>query len=169
MLGREGDGLRETLDALDSAGRYALFFLTPQALEEEGDLVRRMLGSGHLVGVLAQGEDLDQTRALLERGTAALEAQAHTRTTLAYAPEGQQAALEEEGWVCWNETASAVPQEGVGASSYASGVIRSIPARSQRAYLTLDAGSDSARVLPTLLQRLESRSYAVSVPLETRL
>ena len=48
-------------------------------------------------------------------------------------------------------------------------VIRAIPSRSQRAYITLDAGSESARVLPTLLTRLEARSYAVSVPLETRL
>ena len=57
----------------------------------------------------------------------------------------------------------------MGASSYASRVVRQIPSQSQRAYLTLDAGAETARVLSTLLQRLEARSYAVSVPLETRL
>ena len=85
------------------------------------------------------------------------------------AAAGVADALEAEGWVCWDETASAIPEAGTGASSHANAVIRAIPAGSQRAYLTLDAGTESARVLPTLLTRLEARSYAVSVPLETRL
>ena len=169
VLGREGDGLRETLDALDSAGRYALFFLTPQVLEEEGDLVRRMLGSGHLVGVLAQGEGTDQTRALLERGTAALEAQAHTRTTLAYVPEGQQAALEGEGWVCWDETLLLSPDASVSPSTFASRALSRLEGRELATYLTLEGGEDAARVLPTLLRRLTNDHFILGVPLETRL
>ena len=161
--------MEEVLDALEARNKAAVFFFPAEKLERQDDLLYRILGSGHSVGLLAEGSDLAATRRLLEEGNQVLERVGYTRTTLALVPESQRAALEGEGWVCWNETASAVPQEGVGASSYASGVIRSIPARSQRAYLTLDAGSDSARVLPTLLQRLESRSYAVSVPLETRL
>lgn len=165
----QDQGLEEVLDALEARNKAAVFFFPAEKLERQDDLLYRILGSGHSVGLLAEGSDLAATRRLLEEGNQVLERVGYTRTTLALVPESQRAALEGEGWVCWNETASAVPQEGVGASSYASGVIRSIPARSQRAYLTLDAGSDSARVLPTLLQRLESRSYAVSVPLETRL
>ena len=165
----QDQGLEEILDALEARNKAAVFFFPAEKLERQDDLLYRILGSGHSVGLLAEGSDLAATRRLLEEGNQVLERVGYTRTTLALVPESQRAALEGEGWVCWNETASAVPQEGVGASSYASGVIRSIPARSQRAYLTLDAGSDSARVLPTLLQRLESRSYAVSVPLETRL
>ena len=169
VLGREGDGLRETLDALDSAGRYALFFLTPQVLEEEGDLVRRMLGSGHLVGILAQGEDPDQTRALLERGTAALEAQAHTRTTLAYVPEGQQSALEGEGWVCWDETLLLSPDGSVSPSTFAARTLSRLEGRELTTYLTLEGGEDAARVLPTLLRRLTSDHFILGVPIETRL
>ncbi len=52
---------------------------------------------------------------------------------------------------------------------HANAVIRKIGSRRNRAYLTLDASTESARILPTLLQRLGSRSYPVSVPLETRL
>ena len=169
VLGREGDGLRETLDALDSAGRYALFFLTPQVLEEEGDLVRRMLGSGHLVGILAQGEDPDQTRALLERGTAALEAQAHTRTTLAYVPEGQQSALEGEGWVCWDETLLLSPDSSVSPSTFAARTLSRLEGRELTTYLTLEGGENAARVLPTLLRRLTNDHFILGVPIETRL
>ena len=169
ILGTEAGGLAGALDALDSAGRYALFFLTPQVLEEEGDLVRRMLGSGHLVGVLAQGEGTDQTRALLERGTAALEAQAHTRTTLAYVPEGQQAALEEEGWVCWDETLLLSPDASVSPSTFASRALSRLEGRELATYLTLEGGEDAARVLPTLLRRLTNDHFILGVPLETRL
>ena len=169
ILGTEAEGLAGTLDALDSAGRYALFFLTPQVLEEEGDLVRRMLGSGHLVGVLAQGEGTDQTRALLERGTAALEAQAHTRTTLAYVPEGQQAALEAEGWVCWDETLLLSPDASVSPSTFASRALSRLEGRELATYLTLEGGEDAARVLPTLLRRLTNDHFILGVPLETRL
>lgn len=169
ILGTEAEGLAGTLDALDSAGRYALFFLTPQVLEEEGDLVRRMLGSGHLVGVLAQGEGTDQTRALLERGTAALEAQAHTRTTLAYVPEGQQAALEGEGWVCWDETLLLSPDASVSPSTFASRALSRLEGRELATYLTLEGGEDAARVLPTLLRRLTNDHFILGVPLETRL
>lgn len=169
ILGTEAEGLAGALDALDSAGRYALFFLTPQVLEEEGDLVRRMLGSGHLVGVLAQGEGTDQTRALLERGTAALEAQAHTRTTLAYVPEGQQAALEGEGWVCWDETLLLSPDASVSPSTFASRALSRLEGRELATYLTLEGGEDAARVLPTLLRRLTNDHFILGVPLETRL
>ena len=128
-----------------------------------------VLGSGHSVGLLAEGSTLAATRQLLEEGGRTLERVGYTRTTLALVPESQRSALEAEGWVCWDETVSAIPEAGTGASSHANAVIRAIPSRSQRAYITLDAGSESARVLPTLLTRLEARSYAVSVPLETRL
>ena len=169
VLGREGAGLSGVLDALDAAGRYALFFLSPQVLEEEGDLVRRMLGSGHLVGVLAQGEDLAQTRRLLEEGRQALEAQAHTRTTLAYAPEGQQAALEEEGWICWDETLLLSPDASSSPSAFASRTLSRLEGRELTTYLTLEGGEDAARVLPTLLRRLTSGHFILGVPIETRL
>lgn len=162
-------GLSEILDALDADNRAAVFFFSPQGLERQDDLLYRILGSGHSVGLLAEGSSLSATRQLLAEGNRTLERVGYTRTTLALVPESQRSALETEGWVCWRETVSAVPEAGVGASAYANGVIRSIPSRSQRAYITMDAGTESARVLPTLLTRLEARSYAVSVPLETRL
>ena len=163
------EGLEDILDTLDGDNRAAVFFFPADGLERQDDLLYRILGSGHSVGLLAQGDTLSATRRLLEEGNQVLERVGYTRTTLALVPESQRRSLEGEGWICWNETVSAIPQQGVGANTHANAVIRSIPARSQRAYLTLDAGSESARVLPTLLQRLESRSYAVSVPLETRL
>lgn len=165
----DDQGLSDILDALDENNRAAVFFFPADGLDRQDDLLYRILGSGHSVGLLAEGSTLAATRQLLEEGGRTLERVGYTRTTLAMVPESQRSALEAEGWVCWDETVSAIPEAGAGASSHANAVIRAIPSRSQRAYITLDAGSESARVLPTLLTRLEARSYAVSVPLETRL
>ena len=165
----DAEGLSGVLDALDNSNRAAVFFFPADGLERQDDLLYRILGSGHSVGLLAEGSSLSATRQLLEEGNQILEQIGYTRTTIALVPERQRDALEEEGWVCWNETVSAIPEEGTGASSHSNSVIRQIPSQSQRAYLTLDAGSESARVLPTLLQRLSARSYTVSIPLETRL
>lgn len=151
------DGLSAILNALDSAGQYALFFLPPQLIWEEGDLVRRMLGTGHSVGVLAwDGEE----RTLIQ-GRLALEELAHTRTTLAYVPDGARVELEEKGWVCWKETL-------VLKSGDAAGLNR-LGTRYKTVYLTLEGGGNTAFALPALLRQLNSGRYTVSVPIETRL
>lgn len=161
------EGLASAMNALDAAGRSAVFFLTPQLLEEEGDLVRRALGTGHSVGILADsGEPVEE---LLARGTAALEMAAHTRTTLACVPAGQRTALEEAGWVCWTETARLQPSDTVSPSSFASSTIRRLKNRQGPVYLTLEGGGSAARVLPVLLRQLGNSDYIVSIPMETRL
>ena len=46
------------LDALDRANGWATFYCTPDFLESNGELLRRMAASGHAVGILAEsGED----------------------------------------------------------------------------------------------------------------
>lgn len=155
-----GEGLPEILDALDQAGRYALFFLSPQTIEGEGDLVRRILGTGHSVGILAEDEEG------LERGNLALEEAACTRTTLACVPA--YAGLEERGWVRWEETLFLEPSDTVGGSAFASSVIGRLGNR-PTVYLTLEGGDNAARVLPTLLRQLSRNYYTVAVPMETRL
>ena len=159
-----GENLPGMLDAMDRAGQYALFFLTPETIEAEGDLVRRILGSGHSVGILAEtGEE-----AVLERGNLALEGAARTRTTLAYVPAGQRAGLEELGWVCWKETLSLTPSDTVGGTSFANSVLSRLGAR-RTVYLTLEGSGNTVRVLPALLRQLSGSHYTVAVPIETKL
>lgn len=155
-------GLTDILDALGGSKRCAVFFLTPQLLEE-GDLVRRILGGGHSVGILADG---GEALPLLERGGLALERAACARTTLAYAP-GQQESLEEEGWVCWQETVLLHPDDTVNPNTFASSAVRRLGKQDQAVCLTLEGGENAARVLPTLLRYLDRENYIVSIPMET--
>ena len=166
---KSGEGVAEILDAMDSAGVRGLFLFTPQALESESGLVRRILGTGHSLGLLTDGENPDQTRALLDQGLGLLERTAHTRTTLVYAPKDQRAALESGGWVCWNESMVLSPSPTVGVNTFASRTIQRLKVRTQATYLTMDGDSNAARVLPSLLRQLKNNSFVVSIPMETRL
>lgn len=157
-----GGGLTGILDTLRESECCAVFFLTPQLLEE-GDLVRRILGGGHSVGILADG---GETAPLLEQGSLALERAACARTTLTYAP-GQQESLEEEGWVCWQETVLLHPDDTVNPNTFASGAVRRLGKQDQAVCLTLEGGENAARVLPALLRYLDRENYIVSIPMET--
>ena len=127
-----------------------------------------MLGTGHSVGILAEGNSALQSRQLLEQGNLALEELARTRTTLAYVPQGQRAALEEAGWVCWRETLSLSPSDTVAPTAFANSTLSRLSGRQLTTFLTL-TGDGGARVLPTLLRRLEQEHFTLSIPMETRL
>ncbi len=47
------------LDALDTYACKAAFFLTADEIAENGDLVRQLLGQGHSIGLLCNGDSLD--------------------------------------------------------------------------------------------------------------
>ena len=166
----DGDSLADLLDALDAKAAYAVFFLTPQVLEEHGDLVRRMLGEGHSVGLLALGDTADQTRRLLERGSELLAGTAHSRTTLAMVPDEQRAALSAQGWVCWQQSLSLSPTLSSGVNTFSANTLRSLDRLDrQTVYLTMDADPGAVRVLPTLLRQMKNNHYLIRIPMETRL
>lgn len=163
------ESILSILNTLDTAGRYAVFFLTPELLESQGDLVRRMLGTGHSVGILALGETEKETRRLLQQGQTSLEQLALTRTTLAYVPQEQRDALEQEGWVCWDETLLLEPTAGANVSSYCTRIMSRLEGRNLVTYLTLSGNAEGSRVLSTLLRQLSEDHFVVGTPLETRL
>lgn len=166
----DGDSLSDLLDALDAKSAYAVFFLTPQVLEEHGDLVRRMLGEGHSVGLLALGDTADQTRRLLERGSELLAGTAHSRTTLAMVPDEQRAALSAQGWVCWQQSLSLSPTLSSGVNTFSANTLRRLDRLDrQTVYLTMDADPGAVRVLPTLLRQMKNNHYLIRIPMETRL
>ena len=166
---QEREGLEEILDALDDARVCALFLMTPQLLEEESALVRRMLASGHSVGLLAEGDSLGETRQLLLQGNEFLEQTLCLRTTIACVPKDQRSALEEEGWVCWSETMALAPTATVGVNTFAANTLNRLEKRTWDTYVTMEGDANAARVLPTLLRQMKNSHYVVSIPLETRL
>ncbi len=153
------------LDMLSGTGTCGAFFLPPQLLESETDLVRRILGTGHSLGIYAPGETEEETRVLLGQGQQLLEQSTHTRATLAMVPRDFRAAMENEGWVCWQETLTVHPDDSTSTSNAVTNAISRLSSWTYNTYMTLE-GSGTSRILPSLLQRLEENHFIVTLPLE---
>ena len=61
-----GGALDNILDTLEARGIRALFLFTPDALAAAEGQLRRLVGSGHAVGLSVPGQSLDGARAALE-------------------------------------------------------------------------------------------------------
>lgn len=92
------------LDALERAGGWATFYCSPDYLEENGDLLRRMTASGHTVGILIdEATPAEEQEAQLRRGNEALCRATLSKTRLVYLRGGSEEAtqaLTQSGWCC---------------------------------------------------------------------
>lgn len=163
--GQAGQAIADILDQNAAAG---LFFFPVEEIGRQGDLIRRLLGSGHSVGILAQGDSLAQTRELLDAGRLALEAVCHTRTYFVLIPEGQRQELETDGWVCWSSSVDAIPDGSLTAYNHVAGIVRALPKKGS-ACITLDDSQATADAMTYLLRQLKDKQYTITIPRETQL
>lgn len=90
------DATAALLDALDRYHAQATFFCTPEFLEEQGDLLRRMAGTGHSIGILVDAADPEwSVTEQLEAGNQALALATCGKTRLACVQGGDETALAE--------------------------------------------------------------------------
>lgn len=165
QTGQAGQAIADTLDQNAAAG---LFFFPVEEIGRQGGLIRRLLGSGHSVGILAEGDNLAQTQELLQAGRQALEAVCHTRTYFALVPEDQRQALEVDGWVCWNSSVDAIPDGSRTPYNHAAGTVRALPKKGS-VNITLDDSQATADAMTYLLRQLKDKQYTITIPRETRL
>lgn len=160
----------QVLSALSVRGGQAVFFLTLDQLIGEDDLVRRLLGSGHQVGVRLTAESVSGALEELAAAGEVMAAVAHCRLGLALA-EGLNGAetdeLEQAGYVCWQTTVDGRGLTGSGASR-ASALIGQLDRdEGARNYLLLDEGA--GETLSTVLSVLEQSDLRVRTPLASAL
>ena len=94
------DNAEAILDMIEYSDAWITFYCPCEFLEEQGDLLRRMLAEGHAVGVLVDGTAADAA-AQLTRGTEALFEAACVKTRLARlqgADEATRRSAEKLGW-----------------------------------------------------------------------
>lgn len=93
---------------LENQGRRGLFLLTPEEIAVQDDLVRRLVGAGHTVGLVLEGGSAERCLAQGAEGRRLLAAAARYNALVASAPglddEGREA-LEAAGYVVWTATA----------------------------------------------------------------
>lgn len=99
-----GTGTAALADALESYGAGAAFFFTPEEMERQGGVLRRLAAGGQSIGILADAADRSRTvEEQLEAGNAALFRATCGKTRLAYLQNGGTQALhgaESAGYVC---------------------------------------------------------------------
>ena len=92
------------LDTLDRYGAQAAFFCTPEFLEQQGDLLRRMTATGQTIAILADAGDETRTvEEQLEAGNRALERATCGRTRLVRVENGDEQTFQrlgEAGYRC---------------------------------------------------------------------
>lgn len=161
----EGQGLEQILNSLDRHQVRGLFLFEPEQLAAQDELVRRTVGRGHTLGILAQ----EDTQTQLAQGNQLLNHIARTAATVALVPEEAQTQLEEQGWVCWRQTMDGRPRQGERAAAYIQRMCQMIGARSRTIYLTLDDSNRTAAALDDMLAELEAMECTIVTPLESRL
>ncbi len=141
----------------------SLFLFTPEQLEERDDLVRRLVGAGHTVGLLLTGENVDDCLTQGSEGAALLAAIARYPALVVSAPnldEPGREELAEAGWALWDAD--------VLAEDYPSGsaLVRALSPQRMN-YVELDCGSGGAAFLREVLNTMdeeECQEYQPTAP-----
>jgi len=101
---RHGKQTRETVDLLEEHDRRALLLFTVRELVEQDDLVRRLTARGHQVGLVLQGDDLENCLQQLNRGRELLRDISRSALLIVSADElaeSDRAVIEETGCALW--------------------------------------------------------------------
>lgn len=141
------------LNTLDRNGYKATFFFEPVALEGRDDLLRRIVSSGHRLGLIQTDspEELRTANACLRRCTGTV-----TRMVLSAQKEAAMAA----GYTVYTPTLSA-ENLGSTASGRASRIMNRIENSSGTVKLLLGGDDTSASALNTVCSKLRSGKYTV--------
>lgn len=166
----DGSGLEAILDTLDRSGVRALFLFRPEDLAGRGDQVRRVVGSGHAVGLLLPGGDLDAVQASLSQGSALLERIARLRIHTAALEQNDGQVLRwltQLGWACWTGNVDGL-DDGRGQAAQANAILAAAAERGS-VRITLDDGAAGAGILSRILPRLQQAGYSIRLAVESEL
>ncbi|MDY4181792.1 MAG: stalk domain-containing protein [Pseudoflavonifractor sp.] len=167
----DGGGAERILETLERWGARAVFFFRPEELAGQEALVRRVLGAGHQVGLLADGSSLETARDELARGNDLLERLAWTRVhTARLTNESRETAraLAGEGWKLWSTSVDGRPGKETGYLN-TNAIVTKVKSRRTAARLLLNDSGATASNLSRLLNRLEEENCVLRIPLETEL
>ena len=160
---RAGDdaSLVSMLNTLDRYGYQATIFFDPASLQGRDDLLRRIVASGHRIGLIqSAGADVSA----LEEGNGRL--RQCTGTTTRMVLSSYQTTAHSAGYAVYEPTLSAQTM-GSTASSRASRIFSAIESRSGTVKLLLGGDETTAEALPTLCRRLNQKDYTVRSVNET--
>ena len=154
---RAGAAAQDCAQVLEGREQRALFLFTGEELAREGDLVRRVVGAGHTVGLVLMEDDPTGCLAEAEWGRELLAAAARCQALIVSAPNldgGGQKALEEAGFTVWSTTVQATE------FTSAAALVRGLNTR-QVNYVELECSTGDAAFLRSALAAMEEENCQI--------
>ncbi|SMC57838.1 polysaccharide deacetylase family protein [Papillibacter cinnamivorans] len=151
------------LDKLDEYGYKAIFFFSPDQLDGADDLIRRIVGSGHSIGL--SGSEDSTAQALLdgfEEGNRRLRETGCLQTRIVSVPNltsEQYQLLTQNGYCCWSWSINA-EYDGATSKSTAINAMSKI-SKAGTAWVRLADGEITAGAMTRLLSALKEDGYSV--------
>ena len=146
------------LSELESRDMKACFFLTGDEIASSPDMVRRIYGGGHGVGLLCQGADS------LDSAARALYEAAHRRSFLA-SGDGFRELIEKSGLVYCGYSISDMDDSGARVS--AGSITSQLDKAAGRAVLRMECCDETDAALPEILNYLKANKFTIGVINET--
>lgn len=149
-------------ELLSNAGISAIFFFTPEQLENQGDLMRSLLGKGHSIGLEVTGDSLDEVKSQITTGNQLLLQQTRSSTQILSTGAQWKHDLEVEGYHLWQGGEAK-------AISSANNVLNTLSPNGTLQYLTLEQTEATGENFLLFLRLLTEEGYIPLVPLENLL
>jgi hypothetical protein len=162
-----GRSLSDLLDILDGQSVSVLFFFRPSQLSEYDNEIRRLTGSGHLIGLLIEGEGEQTPQEQIARGNLLLEQiiLQRTYTLLVDGTDNQRTQLSEQGYLCWLENVDGRTYNR-SSITLVTHIMNEVDAKQSFARVILE-DSINPTALSKLLRQLATAQYDVHPALET--
>lgn len=152
----------EILDDLDKYDLKACFFLTASEADENSDTLRRLVCSGHSIGIYCDGLPSEEVPAAAD----AIYRAAQIMPTLLTAPSSDETDCKE--YAADNAMAFySADYEVTASTSGSSAVTAAISSASSDYGLCFISAGESENILLSVMQYLTSNEYSVSAPRET--
>lgn len=160
---RPGAAALDCAQVLENRGQRALFLFTEEELAQEGDLIRRLVGAGHTVGLALTGESAEDCLLEAQRCGDLLACAAKCQALIASAPglgRSGRRELAAQGFVVWTTT--------VRGGDFSSGEALVQGLRTDRVnYVELPCGVGGGAFLRSALSAMDEENcqlYAATAP-----
>lgn len=154
---RWGDEAEKCAQLVETRGQRALFLFAPEEITGQDNLIRRLAGAGHTLGLVLDGENALDCLAQMEEGRRMMAAAARYNVLVASAPgldqEGREA-LAEAGCVVWSASALG--------KNYSTGavLVRELDSRGVN-FVEMDCGAGGESFLRNALKAMEEESCQI--------
>lgn len=164
-----GGDLDGILEQLSISNVRALFLFRPDQLEDFGEQLRQIAGSGHQIGLSLTGTSQEELLEELARGQSLLARLAHTASHTFYLENGGSdlaAGLTEQGLAWWTGQARQL-EDSRSDYNRCNALLAALEGFHGSVRVLLDDGAGTADTLARLLPRLPSANCVAKLPVET--